>query len=217
MTRGATVGGLLVVCALVVPGCKRAQHRSPEQLREAYVQTLPGSDPQDAYAMLAPEVQAQTPYAAFEARWTDAAAERSQLAKDAAAVPEAQRVGLRGGTTAHDDGRVLTWAELDGSYYVTAGLPGTPQSATPAQTVRALIAAVHQADTSSVAALLDPSLAEALAQDWQARVEAIEAALERPGSIELSADLRQAELRYETGKALTLEQTPDGWRITALE
>lgn len=207
----------LLVFACVLPGCKRVQHRSPEQLREAYVEALPGDDPKAAYAMLAPEVRASVPYETFAARWAKEQADRTARAKQAEAMSPEDTVGLRGGTTAHEGGRVLTWAEQGGSYYVTAGLPGTPQSTTPAQTVRALIAAVRSADLTDVRALLGESLAEALAEDWQARVDAIEAALDRPGSIELSPDLRQAELRYDTGKALTLEQTPEGWRITALE
>ena len=208
---------LLAMLPLTVVGCTRTQHRSPAQLREAYVETLPTSDAAAAYAMLSPEVQADVPFPEFEARWNAEAAERKDRATTAAAMTEEDGVGLRGGTTAHDGGRVLQWAELDGHYYVTSGLPGTPQTTTPAQTVRALIAAVRESDFGGVRALLGDALAEALAEDWQARVDAIEEALDRPGSIELSADLRQAELRYDTGKALTLEQTPAGWRITALE
>jgi len=203
--------------AAMLAGCSSVQHRSPEQLRESYVEALPGDDAKTAYAMLTPEVQAQVPFEEFEARWTAEAAERQTRAKTARAVSPEDAVGLRGGTTAHEGGKVLTWSELDGVYYVTSGLPGTPQSTTPAQTVHALIAAVREADLGGVRALLGDTLAEALSEDWQARVDAIEEALDRPGSIELSPDLRQAELRYATGKALTLEQTPQGWRITALE
>ena len=208
---------IAVCAATLVVGCKRVQHRSPEHLREAYVAALPGDDPKAAYAMLTPELQASIPYEEFAARWAKARADRGDWAKTAATMSPEDGVGLRGGTTAHAGGRVLTWAELDGNYYVTSGLPGTPQTTTPAQTVRALIAAVRSADLTDIRALLGEALAEALAEDWQARVDAIEAALDRPGSIELSPDLRQAELRYDTGKALTLEQTPEGWRITALE
>ncbi|MEM6294451.1 MAG: hypothetical protein AAGA54_24475 [Myxococcota bacterium] len=201
---------------LLLGGCAGG-HKSPEALREAYVDTLSSNDAAAAYALLAPEVQAEVSFEDFEARWTEDATERVSLATDAAAMDPEHSVGLRGGTTVHDGGRMLTWAELDGRYYVLRGLPGTPQSATPAQTIRSLIAAVRQSDLAEIRALLGNTLAESLARDWQARVDAIEDALERPGSIELSADLRQAELRYETGKALTLEQTPEGWRITAIE
>jgi hypothetical protein len=197
--------------------CGGVTHRSPEQLRDAYVEALPGDDAKAAYAMLTPEVQAQVSLEAFEARWKAQATERAATARTAGAMSPEDGVGLHGGTTLHGPGKVLTWAELDGRYYIAGGLPGAPQSATPAQTVRALIAAVREADLAGVRGLLSPALAEAMAEDWQARVEAIEAALDRPGAIELSGDLRQAELRYESGKALTLEQTPAGWRITALE
>ncbi|MCR9160377.1 MAG: hypothetical protein ACE37F_18350 [Nannocystaceae bacterium] len=207
----------VLVLPLVLFACKRTHYRSPEQLRDAYVETLSTPDAASAYAALSPEVQAEVPFEAFEARWNANAAERKAQADAASAVPTEDRVGLRGGTTAHDGGRVLTWVELGGHYYVTAGLPGAPQTTTPAQTVRALIAAVRESDFGGVRSLLGDTLAEALAEDWQARVDAIEDALDRPGSIELSSDLRQAELRYDTGKALTLEQTPSGWRITALE
>jgi len=207
----------IIVSLLALAGCKRAHHRSPEQLRDAYVEALPGGDAKAAYDLLAPEVQAEVPFEAFEARWSAQEHEREQRAQAAAAMDSAASVGMRGGTTAHEGGRVLTWAEFDGSYYVMSGLPGTAQTTTPAQTVRTLIAAVRESDLGGIRVLLGDTLAEALAQDWQARVDALEDALDRPGSIELSSDLRQAELRYDTGKALTLEQTPEGWRITALE
>lgn len=207
----------LVLGIVMVAACSRVQHRSPEQLRASYLETLPGSDAKAAYAMLTPEVQAGVPFEEFETRWNAEAEERKRRSEDARALSPEDAVGLRGGTTAHEGGKVLTWSELDGDYYITSGLPGTPQSTTPAQTVHALIAAVRGADLGGVQALLSETLAEALSEDWQARVDAIEEALDRPGSIELSPDLRQAELRYDTGKALTLEQTPQGWRITSLE
>ena len=82
---------LLVVLSLaaMVPGCKRVQHRSPEALREAYVDALPSDDPKIAYAMLTPEVQASVPYEAFAARWTKEQAERGTRAKTAAAMSPA--------------------------------------------------------------------------------------------------------------------------------
>ncbi len=206
-----------LLTTVMLASCSRVQHRSPEQLRESYLKALPGDNAKTAYAMLTPEVQAQVPFDEFEARWKAEAAERQSRSQTARTLPPEDTVGLRGGTTAHEGGRVLTWSELGGVYYVTSGLPGTPQSTTPAQTVHALIAAVREADLGGVRALLGDTLADALSEDWQARVDAIEEALDRPGSIELSPDLRQAELRYDTGKALTLEQTPAGWRITALE
>ena len=64
--------------------------------------------------------------------------------------------------------------------------------------------------------MLSDGLVDAIDEDWSARVDAIELALEEPGGLELSADLRRAELRYEEGRAVSLEQTPDGWRITGL-
>ena len=72
-------------------------------------------------------------------------------------------------------------------------------------------------DMTRIRSLLGDELADAVDEDWQSRVEAMEAALDRPGSIELSSDLRRAELRYEQDRVLTLQQTPRGWRITALE
>ena len=112
---------------------------------------------------------------------------------------------------------MLKWIEAGGRYYVVEGLPGTPTTTTPAQTIRALIAAVRTTDMTRIRSLLGDELADAVDEDWQSRVEAMEAALDRPGSIELSSDLRRAELRYEQGRVLTLQQTPRGWRITALE
>jgi hypothetical protein len=64
---------------------------------------------------------------------------------------------------------------------------------------------------------LAPELAESIRRDFAARAEAIDAALAKPGAIELSDDLRRAQLRYEPSRVITLEQTPQGWRITALE
>jgi hypothetical protein len=205
----------LLVAALWAVGCAGSGPRSAEAVRDAYVAALERDDPKAAYALLSPDLQAQTPYPQFAARWKSQASERAALlaaAKRDRTLPASYR-----GATVHDGGRVVEWAKVDGRYYVTAGLPGRPLTSTPAQTVRALITAVRTTDFTKLQALLGDDLAQSVAEDWKARTEAMEAALDRPGAIELSADLQRAELRYESNRVLTLEQSPDGWRITSLE
>lgn len=210
--------GLVVVAtALAITACKTRGPRSPEKLRETHVAALKADDPKQAYALLAPEVKATVPYAEFAARWQADAAERQALVSEARELGPAMRVPVFEGTTVHDGGRVLHWTRVGDRYVVTDGLPGVPQTQTPAQTVRALIEAVRTTDLSRIRRLLGDELASVVAEDWQARVEALEAALERPGAIELSPDLRRAELRYEPDRVLSMEQTPAGWRITTLE
>ncbi len=212
--KGARV---LLAVLLLGPACASQAKRSPEKLRDAYVDALRRGDAKAAYALLSPELQKQIPYAEFAARWKAHDDERAAAVAGAAKLSEAQREPVLEGTTAHAGGRVLSWTESDGRWYVVDGLPGTPTTTTPAQTIRALIAAVRTTDMTRIRALLGDELADAIGEDWQARVEAMEAALDRPGSIELSSDLRRAELRYEQGRVLTLQQTPRGWRITSLE
>jgi hypothetical protein len=198
-------------------GCAGSSPRSPERLRDRYVEALEDDDPNRVYAMLSPALRAETSYEDFANRWQTNRAEREATRSAAAALPPARHVAVMTGTTAHEDGTVLQWTRVQGRYYVTQGLPGTASTATPAQTIRALIAAVRTTDLSRVRSLLGDAFAASLEQDWSARVEAMESALDRPGSIELSSDLRRAELSYEPGRVLTLEQTPHGWRITSLE
>lgn len=200
-----------------VSGCKTRGPRSPEKLREAHVAALQRGDAKAAYALLAPEVQARVPYAEFAKRWERDAAERKEAVTAAETLDATRRAPVYEGTTVHAGGRVLRWTSVGDRYYVVDGLPGVPRTETPAQTVRSLLEAVRTTDLSRIRGLLSDELAAAIGDDWQARVEAIEAALERPGAIELSADLRQAELRYEPNRVLTMEQTPEGWTITGLE
>jgi hypothetical protein len=204
--------GLVVAAA----ACAPRQARSPARLRDAHVAALKADDPAAAYALLAPELRAAVPYADFEARWKADAAEHEAAALAAETLDPALTAPLHGGTTVHDGGRVLRWTQVDDELVVVDGMPGRPDTSTPAQAVRAFVAAVRDADLGEVRGLLGEGLLEALDEDWTDRVDAIERALEEPGALDLSADLRRAELRYEAGRALTLEQTPAGWRITGL-
>jgi hypothetical protein len=210
---------LTLELALVVAlgGCATGGPRSPQDLRDRYLDALATDDPKATYALLSDELRAEIPYPVFEARWKAQRAERAQLEKAGRALPDSKRPAVHSATTTLENGHILRWALVGKTYYVVDGLPGTVRTATPGQAIRALIAAVRRTDLSAVRALLGDDLAMAIDEDWSARVEAMEAALDRPGSIELSADLRRAELTYDPGRVLTLEQTPRGWRITSLE
>lgn len=209
---------LTVVLAAGLPAmaCGHAQSRSPSRLRDAQVAALQADDPQAAYALLSPELRAATPYEDFEARWKADGAEHRAAVEAAGSLPPELLDPLHGGTTIHAGGRVLAWTEVGDQLLVTEGLPGRPDTSTPAQAIRAFVTAVRRADLAEVRAVLGEPLVAAIDEDWNARVDAIERALEEPGGLELSADLRRAELRYEEGRAVSLEQTPQGWRITGL-
>ena len=79
------------------------------------------------------------------------------------------------------------------------------------------LAAIAKAELGGAQRYLSDELATRMREDFAARVDAIEAALQVPGAIELSEDLSRAQLRYEPQRVLTLEQTPRGWTITGLE
>lgn len=211
--------GLVIatLAVLVAPGCKRATRSSPTKVLDAHVAALEADDPAAAYALLSDEVKAQTPYEEYAARWRRDAKERTDTAKAAQGRTADEEGALYGGTTVHSGGQVLRWTEIAGEYYVASGLPGRSRAETPAEAVRAFIVAVRTTDFGRVRALLSDELADGLDDDWEARVEAIERALEEPGALQLSDDLRRAALRYESDRAIRLEQSPDGWKITALE
>lgn len=212
----ARLSGPGLALLLIASACGPRQARSPAQLRDAHVAALKADDPAAAYALLAPEVRAAMPYAEFEARWKADAAEHGVALAAAESLDPTLATPLYGGTTVHDGGRVLQWTQVDDELQVVDGLPGRPDTSTPAQAVRAFVAAVRRADLAEVEGLLGERLLDAVDEDWKDRVDAIERALEEPGALDLSADLRRAELRYEVGRTITLEQTPQGWRITGL-
>ena len=207
----------VLLAVVTVAGCKTRGPRSPEKLRDAHVAALRADDAKQAYALLAPEVRATVPYREFAARWQADAAEREQAIARAQGLDAALQRAVLEGTTVHAGGRVLRWVRTEDGYVVVDGLPGVAQTQTPAQTVRALIEAVRTTDLARVRRLMGDDLAKRVTEDWQARVDALEAALERPGSIELSPDLLRAELRYEPNRVLSMEQTPKGWRIVSFE
>jgi hypothetical protein len=216
--RAAWIATLALLAPLgMVPACKRATTPSPEKLREAQLSAMKADDPSAAYALLSPEVQARVPKAEFIARWKDMKAERAAIVRAAEAMPEAEATAAREGTTVHDGGRVLSWTLVGDRYLVVEGLPGRPRTATPAEAIRSFLAAARATDLSRVRALFGEELATSLQEDFGARVDAIERALEDPGAIELSSDEQRAELRYEPDRAVRLVQTDAGWRITALE
>lgn len=217
MSHRSLLPSLVGLAALAgLAACGHRQARSPTRLRDAQVAAWKADDPAAAYALLSPELRAATSYEEFEARWKEDAAEHQAAVEQARALPPALSEPIHGGTTVHPGGRVLTWTEVGDELLVSDGLPGRPDTSTPAQAIRAFITAVRRADLQEVRAVLGDTLIDAIDEDWSARVDAIEDALEEPGGLELSADLRRAELRYEDGRAVTLEQTPQGWRITGL-
>lgn len=213
---GLLLGLFLLALPLSSGACRSVGARSPEALRDAYAQALRRDDPDAAYALLAPELQAATTREAFRARWKAQAAERKAALTAISGLPPAYRAPITGGQTVHGD-RVLTWTEVAGRYQIVAGLPGLPDTSTPAQAIRAFLAAVRRADLHALEALVNDDLAGRLRDDWNRRATAIEALLEQPGAIEFSSDMQRAVLRYEPGRALTLEQNTAGWRLTALQ
>lgn len=206
----------LIGLVLLGGACRTGGARSPEALRDAYTQALRRDDPDAAYALLSPELQAATSRAAFRARWRAQTAERKAALTALATLPAAHQAPVRGGQTVHGE-HVLAWAEVAGNYQIVGGLPGLPDTSTPAQAIRAFLAAVRRADLHTLEALVSDDLAGRLRDDWQRRATAIEALLDQPGALEFSSDMQRAVLRYEPGRALTLEQTTAGWRLTALQ
>jgi hypothetical protein len=209
---------LILVALLLAPaGCRQRSPRSPEQLRQRYAEALRQDDPQMAYALLAPEVQARVSPEEFARRWREEAKEHAHALEQIDGLDEAHAAAVQQGTTVHAGGRVLHWAKVGDHYFIVGGLPQLPDTSTPAQTIRSFLAAVRSADFTAFETLLATELLGKISEDWEARAAAIEKALEQPGAIEISADLARAELRYDAERAITLEQTEFGWRITALE
>jgi len=206
----------LLLALLLAPACKSGGARSPEALRDAYAVALRHDDPAAAYALLSPQLQAATTRAAFTKRWKAQKQEREAALVAIKSLPASHRAAILGGQTVHGE-RVLAWVQVAGHYQIVHGLPGLPDSSTPAQAIRAFLAALRGADLHTLEALVSDELASRLRDDWNRRATVIEALLEQPGAIEYSSDMQRAVLRYEPGRTLTLEQSPAGWRLTALQ
>ena len=196
---------LLAATALSGTACAAGAKRSPEGLRDAYAAALRSNDPDAAYALLAPDVQARTDIEEFRARW-----KRNEKQHEAAlaAIHELdpdRRAAVLTGTTTHGGGAVLHWTYTSEGFLVVDGLPGIPDTSTPAATARALISALRGIEDAQLERVLTTEM-----------LDAIEVALEEPGSISYSADNSRAVLRYGAGRAITFEQTSQGWRITEL-
>ena len=93
----------------------------------------------------------------------------------------------------------------------------TPKPPTFRATIRALIAAIRGSDTSSLSALIGEDLAGQIREEWKRRADTLETLIATPGAIEYTPDMRRALLRYEPGRAVTLEQSPTGWKIISLK
>ncbi|MCY1062509.1 hypothetical protein [Nannocystis sp. SCPEA4] len=185
-------------------------------MRDAYARALAADDPAAAYALLSPELRAATSKEAFTARWKTQAAERAAAKAALDTLPPALKAPVRGGETLHE-GAVLSWAQVGDGYQVVSGLPDLPDLSTPAGAIRAFVLAVRRADLDALSALLADDLSSRLRDDWNRRADLLEQLLKQPGAIEYTPGMERAILRYEPGRALTLEQTPQGWRIVALQ
>ena len=216
MNAPRVILSLMTVLALA-PACASRTIRSPEALRAAYADALKRDDPKAAYALLSPELQAKTSLEEFTARWSAEAADHEAAAADLEALSPERSAPLLRGTTVHSDGTILSWSGSSGEYQITAGLPGIANISTPAQALRAFIAAIRSADLVALEAVLSEELRARINDEWEARADAIEERLAVPGAIELSADSQQALLRYDRGRSIALIQSPSGWQITSLQ
>lgn len=199
--------------ALLTIACAHDPAHGPEQLRQAYADALRRDDPNAAYELMSPEVQARVSREAFEERWREDKKERKLQLAALKKLDGAESQPVMTGMTTHEGGALLNWTHLDGHWLVVDGLPGTYDTSTPASTIRAFIRALRTLDFQGVATLLDPELASQLREDWSSRAKRIEKALREPDKLDLSLDLRRAVLRYGTTEQITLEQTTHGWRI----
>ncbi len=210
--------GLALVFAVAgLSACASSAARSPDDLRKRYAQALERDDPKAAYALLSPEVQSAITPEAFAERWRSLKKERESSRKEIAQLDAAHRKSVHGGVTTHGQRVLLTWVDVGGTYMIASGLPSIPATSTPQQAIRALVAAIRTADFGKIDFLLSDELHEAMAEDWETRIELIEERLSQPDAIEYSKDMGRASLRYEPGRALTLEQTSSGWRFQGLQ
>lgn len=202
--------------ALLGSACAAGAKRSPEGLREAYAAALRADDPDAAYDLLAPDVQARTDITEFRARWAKNGAQHSTALKAIDKLDDDRQTAVLTGTTTHEGGVVIHWTRTSQGFLVVDGLPGLPDTSTPAATARALIAALRGITSAQLERVLATDMLELIGEDWNSRADAIEAALEEPGSLSYSADNSRAVLRYAGGRAITFEQTTGGWRVIEL-
>jgi hypothetical protein len=205
--------GAFAASLLMITGCRAQATGSPEDLRRAYLDAVRRDDPAAAYALLAPETQARISAEAFAERWKS---DRAELEAQLDASKQAKAPVVLEGRTTHPGGRELRWTEVGGRYLVVNGLPGVPSTLTPEATVRSFLAALRRAPVSSIEALIAPELSERVIAAWADRADAIEEALQRPGSIEIGEEYERAVLRYGVGGLIVLERAEGGWRIVEL-
>jgi hypothetical protein len=213
LSRLALLGAVLMTTG---SGCAAGAKRSPEGLRDAYAAALRADDPDAAYALLAPDVQARTDIAAFRERWKKNESQHEAALKGIAKIDDDRKTAVLTGTTTHEGGVLMHWTHTSLGFLVVDGLPGIPDTSTPAATARALVAVLRGVSDIQLERVLATEMLERLGEDWIARADAIEAALEQPGSISYSADNSRAVLQYGAGRAITFEQTSSGWRVSEL-
>jgi len=203
-----------LACVIAGPvGCAAGAKRSPEGLREAYAAALRANDPDAAYALLAPEVQARSSIEDFRARWAENT-DRHELALEGIrSLDDDRQAAVLTGTTTHEGGVILHWTQTSAGFLVVDGLPGVPDTSTPAAAARALIAALRSISNAQLERIMTADMLERLGVDWNGRAAAIESALLEPGSLSYSVDNSRAVLRYAGGRTITFEQTREGWRV----
>ncbi|MCA9713078.1 MAG: nuclear transport factor 2 family protein [Myxococcales bacterium] len=207
---------LATLAVALLSGCA-GKIRSPEALRSRYADALRRDDPEAAYALLAPEVRETTPYEEFRERWKAQATERAQILESMDGAGKREQTAVHGGETVHEGDAILRWVKVDGGYQIVDGLPGMPNMSTPAASIRSLVAAIRASDVSVLTLLLGEDLTTIVHNEWKRRADTLEALVRKPGAIEYTPDMRRALLRYEPGRALTLEQSEYGWKIISIQ
>lgn len=209
-----TLLGWAASCLLC--SCQSPSLSSPEDLRNAYLEALSNNDPDQAYALLSPDLQAITDLQDFRNNWQSHTKERAttlQTMQDSG-----ENKGLRSLTAkTWYRGRQLTWRSVNGKFWLANGLPGMPDTSTPQATLRSLVTALRTIDLRPLEHVFAESLRNDLNGSWKSRADEIESALNQRNRLEISESENRAVLHYGAEHSVILLFNGKQWQITRME
>jgi len=214
--RPSCISGILYVVFAIACARQAPSIASPEELRKAYAQALVDDDPDQAYALLSPELQTLTPRSEFRKNWKARAKERTTTLQEINLTNDLHQDESLVAKTWFQ-GRQLIWKYMDGEFWLVGGLPQFADTSTPEGTLRSLVAALRKVDLRPLEYVFSDTLHHELHSRWRTRADDIETALNERNRLQLSETQKRAVLHYGVNRSITLQRNDKQWRIIRMD
>lgn len=208
-------GAALLALPLAAMSCApRPTSLAAQQRLKAYLRAIADDDPEEAYALLDPQLRERLEIASFRRRWKTLKPELASQARVLARriAPRAAPLPIVGILQFPADERAVATL-VDDRWRVSRGLAEVTPSSTPRLALVALLEAIGEHDYDGARELLSAPMRDHLERALSRPADQLRRALQYPAEIRA----RKARISLPDGGSVELELQADGWRVSRIE